>query len=236
MGDLGRHKKLRSVLIEHLRNKGIRNEAVLQAMADVPRHFFMDSSFGVYKQYEDKAMPIIEGQTISQPYTVAVQTSLLEPQKGQKILEVGTGSGYQACILAKLGVKLYTIERIQRLYLKTSKLLKNLSLKDMDYKRIKCIYADGYQGLPLEQPFDGIIVTAAAPYVPNPLLEQLKIGGKLVIPVGDTQKGQKMLRFIKTETIIHTEEHGNFKFVPMKKGRIRSIEEDENLKNSLRRY
>lgn len=203
-----RHKGLRKQLVDTIVKRGITNDSVLKAINKVPRHLFMDSSFLEFA-YEDKAFPIGAGQTISQPYTVAFQSQLLEVTKGDKILEVGTGSGYQACVLMELGAKVYTIERQKELYLKTKKLFLKLG-----YKPKLATYGDGYKGLPSYAPFDKIIVTAGAPFIPEALSHQLKIGGMLVIPVGE--EIQTMKRLIKiTEQEIREEDFGDFHFVPM---------------------
>lgn len=194
--------------MEQINRKGINDPAVLAAMNTVPRHLFMDSSFLEFA-YEDKPFPIGSGQTISQPYTVAFQTELLEIKKGDKVLEVGTGSGYQACILIELGARVYTIERQKNLYIKTKSLLAS-----MGYKPKSVSYGDGYKGLPAYAPFDKIIVTAGAPYIPDELVEQLKPGGYLVIPVGTDL--QVMKRIIKLdEKNVKEEKHGSFRFVPL---------------------
>jgi protein-L-isoaspartate(D-aspartate) O-methyltransferase len=207
--DSYKHKGLRKQLIDSIRYKGIRDEKVLKAMEDVPRHFFFDSSFLKYA-YEDKPFPIGAGQTISQPYTVAYQTELLQIEKGDKVLEIGTGSGYQACILSLLGAKVFTIERIKSLYQKSKSLL-----AEMGYNTIKVFYGDGYKGLPAFAPFDKILVTAAAPVIPATLKEQMKIGGMIVIPLGGGDV-QVMTRVIKlSEDEYKTEEHGLFRFVPL---------------------
>ncbi len=212
MEDNYRHKGLRNKLIEKLIEKGITDEKVLSAIRSVPRHWFMDSSFLQFA-YEDKAFPIGSGQTISQPYTVAVQTSLLNIKKGDKVLEVGTGSGYQSCVLIALGAKVYTIERQRKLYLKTKEFMQKIG-----YRVKYATYGDGFLGLPAFAPFDKIIVTAAAPVIPEALKEQLKVGGVLVIPTGEGT--QKMLRLTKTdEHNFETEEFGDFKFVPLLRGK-----------------
>ena len=181
---------------------------MLEAIGKVPRHLFMDSGF-IDHAYQDKPFPIAADQTISQPYTVAYQTELLLVKKGDKILEIGTGSGYQAAVLIELGVKLYSIERQKELFKKTSKFLPKLG-----YRAKKLIFGDGYMGFEEEAPFDGIIVTAGAPFVPKPLLNQLKIGGRLVIPVGEDV--QTMTLFIrKGEKEFEKHEHGSFRFVPL---------------------
>lgn len=199
---------MRKRLVETLKKKGIVNNNVLQAISTIPRHLFMDSSF-VDHAYTDKAFPIAADQTISQPYTVARQTELLEVERGNKVLEIGTGSGYQSAVLLELGVILFTIERQNELFKKTK-----LFLPKLGYKPKRMIFGDGYIGLEEEAPYDGIIVTAGAPFVPNPLLAQLKIGGKLVIPVGENV--QIMTVFTrKSETEFVKEEHGEFRFVPL---------------------
>ena len=206
--DTFRHKGMRRQLIKSIGKKGISNGAVLDALNEIPRHLFMDSSFLEFA-YEDKPFPIGSGQTISQPYTVAFQTELLEVKKGDKILEVGTGSGYQACVLIEMGAKVYTIERQRSLFMKTKQLL-----SELNYHPKKMIYGDGYKGLPTYAPFDKVIVTAGAPFVPEALLEQLKVGGLLVIPVGTDV--QVMKRIIKLDGDNYKEEeHGLFQFVPL---------------------
>lgn len=194
--------------MEEVRSKGIRDEKVLTALEAVPRHFFLDSSF-VEIAYQDKPFPIGSGQTISQPYTVAYQTQLLNVEKGMKVLEIGTGSGYQACILAEMGARVYSIERHRSLYAKTRELLDK-----MNYK-VKLFYGDGYKGLPAFAPFDRVLVTAAAPYIPEALIEQLKTDGALVIPVGagDTQVMKRIIKTGEGET--KEERFGYFRFVPM---------------------
>ena len=206
--DTFKHKGLRQQLVSVVRKKGIKDEKVLTALGNVPRHLFMDSSF-LDHAYQDKAFPIAADQTISQPFTVAYQTELLQVKKGDKILEIGTGSGYQAAILIELGAKVYSIERQQELFKKTSKFLPKIG-----YHAKKLVFGDGYKGLPEEAPFDGIIVTAGAPYVPKPLLDQLKIGGRLVIPVG--ADSQRMTLFIrKAEKEYEKHELDYFRFVPL---------------------
>ena len=181
---------MRNKLAEVLVEKGIRDKKVLDAIRAVPRHLFMDSSFEGHA-YQDKAFPIAASQTISQPYTVAFQSELLEVSPGHKILEIGTGSGYQTAVLLKLKARVYTIERQHELFKKT-----NILLKKMGFRPKKLIFGDGYKGLPEEAPFDGIIVTAGAPKVPKALMSQLKIGGRLVIPVGDDD--QVMTLYVRT--------------------------------------
>ena len=208
MKDTFKHKGLRQKLVEVIKSKGIVDEKVLDAIGKIPRHLFMDSSF-LDHAYQDKPFPIAADQTISQPYTVAFQTELLEVKKGDKILEIGTGSGYQAAVLFLLGARVYTIERQLELFKKTSKFLPNIG-----YKPKKMIFGDGYKGLPEEAPFDSIIVTAGAPFVPKPLLGQLKIDGRLVIPVGDDV--QIMTLYIrKGPKEFEKHELGEFRFVPM---------------------
>lgn len=208
MKDTYTHQGMRKKLVETLKQKGIVNKNVLQAIGKIPRHLFMDSSF-VDHAYTDKAFPIAADQTISQPYTVARQTELLEAKKGDKILEIGTGSGYQSAVLLEIGVTLFTIERQNELFKKTK-----LFLPKLGYKPKRIIFGDGYIGLEEEAPYHGIIVTAGAPFVPNPLLAQLKIGGKLVIPVG--KNVQIMTVFTrKSEAEFEKEEHGEFRFVPL---------------------
>lgn len=206
--DTFKHQGLRQQLVKTIRAKGITNENVLSAIGSIPRHLFMDSGF-IDHAYQDKAFPIGADQTISQPYTVAFQTELLKVKKGDKILEIGTGSGYQAAVLIELGAKLYSVERQQELFKKTSKFLPKLG-----YRAKKLIFGDGYIGLEEEAPFDSIIVTAGAPFVPKPLLNQLKIGGRLVIPVGDIV--QTMTLFVrKGEKEFEKHEFGEFRFVPL---------------------
>jgi len=209
--DTYKTKGLRKALVEGLKNKGITSLPVLSAIEKIPRHLFMDSSFLQYA-YQDRAFPIGEGQTISQPFTVATQSELLQVKPKEKILEIGTGSGYQASVLVELGAKVFTIERHRALFLKTKELL-----KDLKYNA-KCFYGDGYAGLPNFAPFDKIIVTCGAPFVPEALKEQLKVGGILVIPVGEDD--QKMQVYTKlSETEFSCEEHGDFRFVPMLENR-----------------
>ena len=208
MKDTFKHKGLRQQLVNVLINKGIKDEAVLKAIGNVPRHLFMDSGFLDFA-YIDKAFPIAADQTISQPYTVAFQTELLQVKKDDKILEIGTGSGYQTAVLCEMGAKVYSIERQQELFKKTSKFLPKLG-----YRAKKLIFGDGYKGLEEDAPFDGIIVTAGAPFVPKPLLSQLKVGGRLVIPVGEDT--QIMTLFIRKDTKeFEQHEFGEFRFVPL---------------------
>ena len=207
-----RHKGLRKKLIDSVRSKGIMNEDVLAAMGRVPRHLFMDSSF-VNFSYTDKAFPIAAGQTISQPYTVAFQTELLEVKKHLKVLEIGTGSGYQTAVLLELGARVYTIERQRQLFLDAQKTLGPLNYKPIFF------YGDGYEGLPAYEPFDRILITAAAPEIPQLLLNQLAVGGILVVPEGD-KFGQKMVRVVREqEDHFEQSEHGHFSFVPLLRGK-----------------
>lgn len=202
------HKGQRKALVETIRKKGITDDAVLQAIGTFPRHFFFDSALHSHA-YEDKAFPIGEGQTISQPYTVAFQTELLQVRPGDKVLEIGTGSGYQAAILYILGAEVHSIEYNEKLHLKAKKFLPKLGIK------IKFYLGDGSKGLAEQAPYDKILVTAGAPVVPQALMEQLKQGGKLVIPVGD-RTSQKMLRITKSPNLEHVrEEFDNFSFVPL---------------------
>ena len=208
MKDSFKHQGLRRRLVEVIKKKGINDAKVLQAIASIPRHLFMDSSFEDHA-YQDKAFPIAAHQTISQPYTVAFQSELLKVTKGDKILEIGTGSGYQTAVLIKLEAQVYSIERQQELYKKTKSFFGKLG-----YRPKFLSFGDGYKGLVDHAPFDGIIVTAGAPFVPKPLLSQLKIGGRLVIPVGvDTQIMTLYIR--KSETEFNKEEFGEFRFVPL---------------------
>jgi len=206
--DTFRHKGLRQQLVNTLVDKGIKNQAVLGAIGSIPRHLFIDSSF-LDHAYQDKAFPIGANQTISQPYTVAFQSELLEVKSGDKILEIGTGSGYQTAVLCVLGAHVYSIERKLELFKKTSQFLPKIG-----YVAKRLIFGDGYKGLKEEAPFDSIIVTAGAPFVPKPLLAQLKVGGRLVIPVGD--EDQIMTLYIrKGPKEFEKHELGNFKFVPL---------------------
>lgn len=207
--DSYRAQGLRKKLVQEVASKGIYDSKVLEAIGKIPRHYFLDSSFLEFA-YQDKPFPIGEGQTISQPYTVAYQSQLLEVEVGHKILEVGTGSGYQAIVLLEMGAKVYSVERVKFLYEKTKKIL-----SIMGYKA-KLFYGDGYKGLPMYKPFDRIIVTAAAPSIPDTLLNQLAPGGIMVIPVGDSNGIQIMKSIHKDENGIFTEkDHGQFRFVPM---------------------
>src|SRR6202012_1324319 len=211
--DTYRHKGLRKQLITTLKAKGITDDRVLEAMNGLPRHFFLDTAFDAIA-YEDRAFPILQHQTISQPYTVAYQTQLLEVKPFDKILEIGTGSAYQACVLAEMGAQVFTIERQKTLF----DFVKKFPFKSK-YPNIKFFFGDGYEGLPTYAPFDKVIVTAAAPFVPPKLLEQLKPGGKMVIPVDEGEQ-QRMLRITKKEDGTTAEEaFENFSFVPMLTGK-----------------
>ena len=208
MKDTFKHQGLRKQLVATLTAKGIKSPAVLAAIGDIPRHLFIDSGF-IDHAYQDKAFPIAASQTISQPYTVAFQTELLEVKPGDKVLEIGTGSGYQTAVLCLLGAQVYSIERQLELFKKTSQFLPKIG-----YVAKRLIFGDGYKGLKDEAPFDSIIVTAGAPFVPKPLLSQLKIGGRLVIPVGD--EDQIMTLYIRKDAKeFEKHELGNFKFVPL---------------------
>jgi len=208
MGDTYKHKGLRKKLVESIRAKGIEDDRVLSAIDAIPRHLFIDNAFEKFA-YQDKPFPIGSGQTISQPYTVAFQTELLNIERGDKILEIGTGSGYQASVLSEMGAKVFTIERHKPLYNQVRKFLPTLGY------RPKFFHGDGYLGLPSFAPFDKILVTAGAPYVPEALKDQLKPGGLLVIPVGTTEN-QIMTSIIKSKDgTIQVKEHGDFVFVPL---------------------
>jgi len=206
-------KGKRKKLVAELRQKGITDDEVLRAIDTVPRHLFMDPAF-LSHAYVDKAFPITSGQTISQPYTVAVQSSLLKVKKRDKILEVGTGSGYQAAVLVEMGAKVYTIERFRELFLKAQGILTSLGYS-ADF-----FYGDGYEGKPQYGPFDGILITAAALEIPDTLLYQLKTGGRLVIPLGSS--GTQVMTVMERtgQESFERSEHGNFVFVPMLKGTV----------------
>jgi len=206
--DTYKHKGLRQKLVHTVEAKGITDQAVLRAIGKIPRHLFMDSGF-LDHAYQDKAFPIAADQTISQPYTVAFQTELLNIKKGDKILEIGTGSGYQTAVLCELGARVYSIERQQELYKKTSKFLPKLG-----YRAKKFIFGDGYKGLLEDAPFDAIIVTAGAPFVPKALLGQLKIDGRLVIPIGESVQTMTLL-IRKGPKDFEQHEYGEFRFVPL---------------------
>lgn len=211
--DTYRHKGLRRRLVETVRGKGITNERILTAIENIPRHFFLDSAFDEVA-YEDKAFPIEAGQTISQPYTVAYQTQLLEVKPLEKVLEIGTGSAYQACVLAEMGAKVFTIERQKKLF-DSNKQFQYLK----KYLNIKFFYGDGYEGLPTYAPFDKVLITAAAPIVPVKLITQLKPGGMMVIPFGGGDV-QVMKRLIKqADGSIKEEVFDQFSFVPMLQGK-----------------
>ena len=211
--DSPRHQGLRKRLVDGLKIKGIRSEKVLEAIGKVPRHLFMESGF-INFAYKDQAFPIGAGQTISQPYTVAFQTCLLNIRPNDKVLEIGTGSGYQAAVLVELGAKVFSIERQKELFLKTQKFLPTIGYKPALF------FGDGYKGLPNFAPFDKILVTAGAPFIPEDLKMQLKIGGSLVVPVGD-DKRQEMYEVIReSEKEFTTKKHGGFVFVPLLKGTV----------------
>ena len=210
MTDSFKHKGLRNQLVETIKSKGISDLNVLNDISNVPRHLFMDYSF-IDHAYQDKAFPISADQTISQPFTVAFQTELLKIKKGDKVLEVGTGSGYQAAVLCELGANVYSIERQGELYKKVINFLPSIN-----YYPKKIIYGDGYKGLEEEAPFDSIIVTAGAPFVPEALLNQLKIEGRLVIPVGEEVQIMMLYTKISKEKF-DIKEFGQFQFVPLLK-------------------
>ena len=208
MIDSTKHQGMRRHLVEQLRNKGITDEEVLSAIGSVPRHLFMDSGFESHA-YQDKAFPIAAEQTISQPYTVAFQSQLLQLQKGQSVLEIGTGSGYQTAVLILLGADVYSIERQHQLYRYSMRQLPKLG-----YRSKKLVFGDGYKGLPEFAPFDRILVTAGAKEVPKALLNQLVIGGRMVIPVGT--ETQEMILMVRTSAKeFEKQKHGTFRFVPM---------------------
>ena len=208
MKDSFRHQGLRKQLIESLKEKGIENKKILEAMNKIPRHLFMDNAF-INFAYKDQAFPIGSGQTISQPYTVAFQTQLLELKPYEKVLEIGTGSGYQSAVLNIMNADVYTIERQKELFKKTKEFLPKLGYK------CNFFYGDGYKGLPKFSPFDKIIITCGAPFIPNDLLNQLKVGGKMVVPVGDGNTQIMHLIQKISETKIEISKHGKFMFVPM---------------------
>ena len=208
MKDTAKHQGLRNQLVTLLIEKGITDKGVLEAIKKLPRHLFLNSSFADYA-YQDKAFPIGAGQTISQPYTVAFQSQLLEVKKEDKILEIGTGSGYQTAVLCLIGAKVYSIERQNELFKQTSVLLPKLGIRPKHLS-----FGDGYRGLPNHAPFDSIIVTAGAPVIPQALMAQLKIGGRLVIPLGEEKQIMTLL-IRKNETQFEKHEFGDFKFVPL---------------------
>lgn len=215
MIDSYKHKGLRKQLVDTIRAKGIIDEEILEAVGKIPRHLFIDSSFLEFA-YQDKPFPIGSGQTISQPYTVAFQTELLEVKPGEKVLEIGTGSGYQACVLEELHAKVFSIERQKKLYQKTKKFM-----AEMGYKA-KLFYGDGYKGLPAFAPFDKILITAGAPALPDELSAQLKPGGMIVVPIGRAGV-QQMMRYIKGDDgQLIPEDHGSFRFVPL----LRALADD----------
>ena len=214
--DSYRHKGLRRILIEEIKEKGITDQRVLKAIENIPRHFFLDPAFDKIA-YEDRAFQIGAGQTISQPYTVAFQTELLEVKPFEKVLEIGTGSVYQASVLAELGALVFTIERQQELYSRTQI---SYPLKQKYANKIKFFYGDGFEGLPGFAPFDKILITAAAPFVPEKLIAQLKPGGKMVLPLGEQEDRQTMTRITKlADGSLETESFSDFVFVPMLSGK-----------------
>ena len=213
--DTFRHQGLRRQLVEELKNKGITNPGVLFAIGKIPRHSFMDNAFLEYA-YQDLAFPIDCGQTISQPFTVAYQTQLLEPQKGEKVLEIGTGSGYQSAVLAETGAKVFSIERHKPLFELTKK-----RLEELNYFNVKCFYGDGFAGLPTYAPFDKILVTCGAPEIPQQLLSQLKTGGMMVIPVGPLSEQTMTIVLKKANGEIEIIELDKFRFVPMLGNKVR---------------
>jgi protein-L-isoaspartate(D-aspartate) O-methyltransferase len=206
--DTNKHQGLRNQLVKQLQDKGITDVNVLEAIRKIPRHLFLNSSFEDFA-YQDKAFPIGAGQTISQPYTVAFQSQLLEVKKGDNVLEIGTGSGYQTAVLVTMGAKVYSVERQNELFKSTSLLLPKLNIRPKHLS-----FGDGYKGLPQFAPFDSIIVTAGAPIIPQPLMAQLKIGGRLVIPLGDKEQIMTLL-IRKNETQFEKHEFGEFRFVPL---------------------
>jgi protein-L-isoaspartate(D-aspartate) O-methyltransferase len=206
--DTAKHQGLRNQLVSVLKEKGITDVNVLDAIKKIPRHLFLNSSFEDYA-YQDKAFPIAAGQTISQPYTVAFQSQLLEIKKEHKVLEIGTGSGYQTAVLCLMGAKVYSVERQNELFKQTSTLLPKLGIRPKHLS-----FGDGYKGLPSYAPFDSIIVTAGAPFIPQPLMAQLKIGGRLVIPLGDEVQIMTLLIRVNA-TQFEKHELGEFKFVPL---------------------
>lgn len=205
--DTHRHKGLRRQLVLLLKEKGIENAEVLKAIEKVPRHLFLNSSF-IEHAYEDKAFPIGSGQTISRPHTVAFQTELLELKRGEKVLEIGTGSGYQTCVLLEMGVKVFTVERQKELFDKTKAFLPSIGYDT------KFFYGDGYKGIPVFAPYDKIIITAGAPSIPDDLLNQLKVGGRMVIPLGDKVQTMTLIEKTAPKKFEKTE-FGEFKFVPL---------------------
>ncbi len=213
LNDTLRHKGMRKKLVGELKIKGIRNTQILEAINKVPRHLFMESTF-INFAYKDQAFPIGAGQTISQPYTVAFQTKLLQLEKNDKVLEVGTGSGYQAAVLLEMGVTVFTIERQKELYVRVRKFLSEIGYNPAIF------FGDGYKGLPNFAPFDKILVTAGATSVPDELKRQLKIGGRLVIPVGNSKRQEMYVIIRISETEFTSERHGKFVFVPLLNGTV----------------
>jgi protein-L-isoaspartate(D-aspartate) O-methyltransferase len=212
MEDTIHHKQYRNELVEQLREKGIADEKVLEAIGKVPRHLFIEAKLTVKEMYEDVPVGIAQGQTISQPFTVAYQTQLLEVKPKERILEIGTGSGYQSAVLFEMGANVFTIERRRKLYAETKKRMNRLG-----YSGLHMYYGDGYEGLAEFAPFDKIIITAAAPDIPPKLIGQLAIGGIMVVPVnGDVQRMFKITRMSETET--KEEDFGHFRFVPLLPG------------------
>ena len=213
--DTYQHKGIRRQLINSLREKGISDERVLEAMNNIPRHWFLDSAFNKIA-YEDRAFPIGEGQTISQPYTVAYQTQLLDIKRNDKVLEIGTGSAYQATVLAEMGARVFTIERQKKLF----ELIQQHYVFKRKHLNLKFFYGDGFLGLPSFAPFDKVIITAAAPYVPLKLVEQMRTGGVMVIPLDEEKSAnQRMLRITKTSEGTSEEYFDHFSFVPMLPGK-----------------
>lgn len=207
-----RHKGMRQQLVNQLRGEGFDDERVLAAINEVPRHVFLDSSF-VEFAYSDQPFSIGSGQTISQPSTVAMQTKLLKLDSGMKVLEIGTGSGYQACVLAAMGTKVFTIERQRNLYFHTKEILEKLHF------RVKAFLGDGFEGLPNYSPFDRVLITAGAPFIPPKLVDQMKPNGIMVIPMDNANGGQTMVRITKLpDGTLSREEFGDFNFVPMLTG------------------
>jgi protein-L-isoaspartate(D-aspartate) O-methyltransferase len=213
MQDTYKHKGLRRQLIKELKEKGISDQRILDAFDAIPRHFFLDLAF-LEQAYSNMAFQIGAGQTISHPYTVAFQTSLLEIIKGHKILEIGTGSGFQTCVLSHMGAKVFSIERQKELHIKAKKIIQELNFNP------RLSYGDGFKGWPIFAPFDAILVTCGAPFIPEDLKNQLKIGGKLVIPLGEgsTQQMKRLIRI--DEKTFKEEDFGCFKFVPMLKDKV----------------
>jgi len=207
MNDLPRHRGMRNKLVKLLISKGISDSSVLKAIQKIPRHLFLDSSFEDYA-YQDQAFPIAAGQTISQPYTVAYQTELLEVEPGMKVLEIGTGSGYQAAVLHELGTKVYSIERQKKLFDITRQTMLKLGY------HFNMKYGDGFAGMPTYAPFDRIIITCGAPHIPPALVDQLAEGGRMVIPVGQGDQKMTLVQKLRNGEL-KISEHGNFRFVPM---------------------